>query len=122
MYTRERVVYMNSDTNLVAIFREIQDTTQDSVSIASAASDEGVVFALSPNPTTGSVVLTATDFESHRYDYRRAAVVVLDVAGHEVYRTPLTAPKVTIDGLAPGVYFVTLITPQASATQKLVVQ
>lgn len=122
VYTRERVVYMNSDTNLVAIFREIQDTTQDSVSIASAAPDEGVVFALLPNPTTGSVVLTATDFESHRYDYRRAAVVVLDVAGHEVYRTPLTAPKVTIDGLAPGVYFVTLITPQASATQKLVVQ
>ncbi len=118
VYTPERVVYMTSDTNLVAIFREIQDTT----AIASAAPDEGVVFALSPNPTTGSVVLTATDFESHRYDYRRAAVVVLDVAGHEVYRTPLTAPKVTVDGLVPGVYFVTLITPQASATQKLVVR
>lgn len=117
VYNMERVIYMTSDTNIQAIFEQKNDSE-----VESADPDKGVTFTLSPNPTEGSVLLTATDFESRHYDYRRAAVVVLDVAGHEVYRTPLTAPTVRIDGLSAGVYFVILVTPQASSTQRLVVK
>ena len=123
VYNPDRVIYLTSDTSLQAIFRQVQDTTSDTTTaVRTAETDNGIVFTLSPNPTTGSAKLVATDFESHLYDYRRAAVVVLDVAGHEVFRTPLTAPTVSIPAHPSGAYIVTLVTPTASGTQKLVVK
>ena len=53
-----------------------------------------------------------------------AAALVHDAAGHSVFSTPFTGQSITIDtrGLAAGTYFLTLATPEATATRKLVVE
>lgn len=128
-----RLVTLTSDTVLQAIFRPEVDSSailsrdstisRDSTRLTALEAVEGeqVDFTLAPNPSGGRVEVRITNFESRRYDYRRAAIVVLDVPGHEVYRTPLLRPVMVIEGLPEGVYFVTVVTPQGSATRRLVV-
>ena len=117
VWTNPRQVRVTCDTAFTALFRPVP------VGIAAPA-ETSVGFELVPNPTRDRVELRIADFENPRYNYRDAAVVVLDVAGHEVLRQKVTAPVMHLDlkGLPAGAYFVTLVTPQGSHTEKLFVK
>jgi hypothetical protein len=74
---------------------------------------------MTPNPAKESVTVTLGT-PSHC----SCTIVLHDAAGHSVFSTPFTGQSITIDtrGLASGTYFLTLATPEATATRKLVVE
>ena len=140
------------DTAFYAYFEEITDTssTTDTTGIAPIA-DASSLFTLTPNPTTGEVTvtlgqppLTLTHSSVSKADswlhwrsptfgspnlgeqLRRLTLTIHDAAGNEVMRKELVRPGISISldlsDFPAGVYFVTLTTPTASGTQKLVVK
>ena len=130
------------DTAFYAYFEEITDTssTTDTTGIAPIA-DASSLFTLTPNPTTGEVTvtlgqppLTLTHSSVSKADsspnlgeqQRRMTLTIHDAAGNEVMRKELARPGISISldlsDFPAGVYFVTLTTPTASGTQKLVVK
>ena len=115
VWTNPREVRVTSDTAFTAIFRAKRMA-------ADSPAEQAAGFTLSPNPTHGVFELRIKDFDSPRYNYRNAAVVVLDEAGHEVLRNKVTGPVMQLNGLPAGAYFVTLVTPQGSHTEKLLVK
>ena len=117
VWTNPRLVRVTCDTAFTALFRPVP------VGIAAPAGTS-VAFTLVPNPSREWVELRIGEFGNPRFNYRDAAVVVLDVAGHEVLRQKVTAPVMRLDlkGLPAGAYFVTLVTPQGSHTEKLFVK
>jgi len=86
------------------------------------AGPPAVPFALSPNPTAGEVTVTLPALGEG------AVLTVADASGREVRRQPLDpAPagsrlRLDLNGLPAGAYFVTLVTPQGSHTEKLLVK
>lgn len=77
------------------------------------------LFSMTPNPAKESVTVTLGT-PSHC----SCTIVLHDATGHSVFSTPFTGQSITIDtrGLAAGTYFLTLATPEATATRKLVVE
>ena len=91
-------------------------------SMGIAETDGAAAFALSPNPTAGEVTVTLPVLGEG------AVLTVADASGREVRRQPLEpAPagsrlRLDLNGLPAGAYFVTLVTPQGSHTEKLLVK
>ena len=83
---------------------------------------ETPAFTLSPNPTTGEVTVVFPPLGEG------GILTVADATGREVRRQTLlpttedTRLRLDLKGLPAGAYFVTLITPQGSHTEKLVVE
>ena len=81
-----------------------------------------LAFTLSPNPTTGEVSVALPPFGDG------AVLTVADASGREVRRQTLppateeTRLRLDLKGLPAGAYFVTLVTPQGSHTEKLFVK
>ena len=84
-----------------------------------------VTFSLTPNPTTGEVTI---EVKGDRWKVRggEMAVTVCDASGREVRRQTLLPTtednrlRLDLKGLPAGAYFVTVVTPQGSHTEKLV--
>ena len=87
------------------------------------------LFTLTPNPATGTVTVTVGILNSPM------VLTLTDAAGREVMRKELStlmnvspdtgsqfSIPIDISGLAAGTYFVTLSTPTATSTQRLVVR
>ena len=74
---------------------------------------------LQPNPTSGTVTVESGE-------WRVESVTVTDMSGREVMATTGvhggTPLHLDISHLSPGVYMVTVVTPQGTASQRLVVQ
>ena len=97
--------------------------------------DAASLFTLTPNPTTGTV---RVDWGGHTPVGHTPSplrgtppilggeLIVHDAAGHEVMRmkveTGQKAVELDLAALPKGTYFVTLTTPQATGTQRLVLQ
>ena len=81
-----------------------------------------IVLTLSPNPTAGEVTVTLPPLGEG------AVLTVTNASGREVRRQPLppategTRLRLDLKGLPAGAYFVTLVTPQGSHTEKLFVK
>ena len=86
-----------------------------------AAPEATIAFTLSPNPTSGEVTVVLPPLGEG------AVLTVTDATGREVRRQTLPptteASRLRLDlkGLPAGAYFVTLVTPQGSHTEKLVI-
>ena len=110
--TNPRYHVVNGDTSFIAFFREV-------TAIEEVDGTQGL-FTLTPNPTTGKVTVTVAQ------PAPKCELTLRDAAGHEVMRTPMPAerPSMTLDlsSLPAGAYFVTLTTPTATSTQRLVVK
>ncbi len=80
------------------------------------------LFTLTPNPATGTVTVTVGILNSPM------ALTLTDAAGREVMRKEFSIVNcqfsipLDLSGLAAGTYFVTLSTPTATGTQRLVVK
>jgi len=88
-------------------------------------------FTLSPNPATGTVRVTLGHTPQSLRDSspnlgEQLALTLTDAAGREVLRRALPAGtdsmELDLSGLAAGTYYVTLTTPAATGTQRLVVR
>ena len=86
-----------------------------------AAPEATVAFTLSPNPTNGEVTVVLPPLSEG------AMLTVADATGREVRRQAIapategTRLRLDLKGLPAGAYFVTLVTPQGSHTEKLVI-
>ena len=80
------------------------------------------LFTLSPNPATGNVSITV--YSQLLTLNSQLLIVLRDAAGRELLNTQLSIlnSQFSIPTLPAGVYYVTLVTPQATATRKLVIQ
>lgn len=80
---------------------------------------EPLRVAIVPNPAHGSVTIVSEGLAA-----ANGTIVITDAAGRRVLSEPLKSDgqQVDIAALAAGVYFVTLTTPQGSATAKLAVE
>ena len=87
-----------------------------------AAPEATTAFTLSPNPTSGEVTVVLPPLGEG------AMLTVADATGREVRRQSLppsaegTRLRLNLKGLPAGAYFVTLVTPQGSHTEKLFVK
>ena len=112
-----RAVTVRSDTLLTAVFLKMRvvDHTEG------VAAPEPTAFTLTPNPAKGIVTVAV---EGTAYRPGQSVLHVADASGREVLSQPLAAPRQQLDlsALPAGVYFVTLSTPQASCTQRLVLE
>lgn len=99
------------------------DTTFTAVFVWNGAHELGIDgretqnFVISPNPAHGSVNITCER-------YVGAVLTVLDMAGHERVRRTLTTAvtQLPLTSFSTGVYYVTVVSPSGSCTQKLVVE
>ena len=109
-----RSVVVTRDTVLTALFRPA-DTT--GIPAVVSAAD---LFTLTPNPAQGSVVVSRAAAQAAG----PATVTLLDAAGHEVLRARMSAGQTSLRldlrTLPAGPYFVTLTTPSATATRRLI--
>jgi hypothetical protein len=79
-----------------------------------------LLFKLSPNPCWKSVwVALPTGFSSSG-----AVLIIRDLMGRLIKEIPISTTRFTVplDGMPPGTYYVTVIAPAGSSTQKLVVR
>lgn len=79
-----------------------------------------LLFKLSPNPCWKSVwVELPTGFSSSG-----AVLIIRDLMGRLIKEIPISTTRfaVPLDGMPPGTYYVTVIAPAGSSTQKLVVR
>ena len=76
----------------------------------------GVEFRMRPNPTRGRVEVECGE--------PGVEIAVRDVSGHEVLRRKATGERTELEteGLASGVYFVTVTTERGTGTRKLVIE
>lgn len=117
-----RRIRVTKDSVFIAYFME--DTT-DTVAIATIDAPDNF-FTLSPNPATGKVtVMIGITGEAAYIGNGGMAITVNDAAGREVLIKTLptmeTSVELDISALPSGTYFVTLTTPTASGTRRLVV-
>ena len=96
------------------------DPPDDSTAVRTVKAP-AMTFTLSPNPTSGEVTVVLPPLGEG------AMLTVADATGREVRRQS-TAPaaegtrlRLDLKGLPAGAYFVTLVTPQGSHTEKLVI-
>jgi|GEM_PF-1981062 len=82
--------------------------------------DSGL-FVLMPNPAGGAVTVSLTGGAAQCWECR---LVFRDAAGRERFTLHSLSPRMTLglSDLAPGLYFVTLVTPQTSLTRRLIVE
>ena len=86
-----------------------------------AAPEATTAFTLSPNPTSGEVTVVLPPLSEG------AVLTVADATGREVRRQTIaptaetTRLRLDLKGLPAGAYFVTVVTPQGSHTEKLVI-
>ena len=109
-----RTIVVTSDTAFVALFSRDQGGE-------GIAAPESSAFTLTPNPAKGTVAVAV---EGTAYRPGQSVLHIADASGREVLCQPLAAPRQQLDlsALPAGIYFVTLATPNASATQKLVME
>ena len=90
----------------------------DKYGTAGIDTPQPALFTLTPNPTTGTVRVEFGDLEGE--------LTLCDATGHEVMRKTLAPAQSSIildlSKLPSGAYFVTLTTPTATSTQRLVLQ
>ena len=93
----------------------------DGVDEPEADCESGVVFRLYPNPATTSVEVEWVKDVVAGGDCQ---VSIIDAVGHELKRVRVEGGRGCIDtrDLAAGFYFVTLITSEGVATQKLIIR
>ena len=97
------------------------DPPDDSTAVRTVKAP-AMTFTLSPNPTNGEVTVVLPPLSEG------AMLTVADATGREVRRQTLpptaetTRLRLDLKGLPAGAYFVTLVTPQGSRTEKLVVE
>ena len=107
---------------LVVFYSSGQWTEADTGEVGIATIEATPAFTLSPNPTTGEVTVTLPPLGEG------TVLTVADATGREVRRTLLppategTRQRLDLKGLPAGAYFVTLVTPQGSHTEKLFVK
>ena len=108
--TNPRTITLESDTTFTAIFAYHQDST----SIVTI--DEGGIVIVAPNPTNGTVRVSAS--------VRMLSVELYDQQGRAVVRSKADGTDVNLDlsGLVPGIYVATIITERGVATSKIVKQ
>ena len=103
---------VTGDTAFIAFFRDLSGIDE--------AEGGDNLFTLTPNPATGSATLTIAR------PGQRHELVVHNAAGHEVMYKVIPAVQASVDldlsRLPAGAYFVTLATPTATGTQRLVVR
>ena len=81
--------------------------------------DSRALFTIQPNPARESVTITlVTPTQAPN------AVTLLDAAGHTLLQTSFSGTTTTIDtrSLSAGTYFLTLSTPETTATRKLIIE
>lgn len=100
-----RNIVVESDTVITALFEWVADST---TGIAAVATDAWLLY---PNPTSGSVTISAA---------AAAELTIHDLQGREVLRTSVDSGATTVDisRLSQGVYFVRL----GAGVKKLVVR
>ncbi len=91
----------------------------------SAIADPGSaspLFTLSPNPATGSVSITVNSQLLTLNS--QLSIVLRDATGRELYSTNISNlnSQISILNYPAGVYFVTLVTAQGTATLKLIIE
>jgi hypothetical protein len=79
------------------------------------------LFSLSPNPAGNSVTITILNPQSYIH---RSTLTLRDAAGREIRSFPVTSSSLTIPlhDCPAGSYLVTLTTPQATSTQRLIIK
>ena len=104
-----RKLAVTSDTSCTATFKG-----PDGVDAPGAPDN---LFDLRPNPTHGTVTVTTRHASS-------ATLTLRNAAGQEVlhHTAKRQAFSIDVDKLPAGVYFATLVTPQGTATRKLVIE
>ncbi|MBP5540981.1 MAG: T9SS type A sorting domain-containing protein, partial [Bacteroidales bacterium] len=124
--TNPRHIVVESDTTLTAFF---DTASRGTIGIAPVEANAASFFTLTPNPATVTVTVTVGILNSPM------VLTLTDAAGREVLRKELStlmnvspdtgsqfSIPIDISGLAAGTYFVTLSTPTATGTQRLVVK
>ena len=108
-----RVVQIHGDTSFTAIFG-VDSSAFEGIESPEAAA----LFALTPNPARESVTVTLDGADLP------AEITVYDAAGHAVQSRRATTRRTRLStrSLPAGHYFVTVATPQATATRKLVIK
>jgi hypothetical protein len=108
-----RVVRIHGDTSFTAIFG-VDSSAFEGIETPEAAA----LFALTPNPARESVTVTLDGADLP------AEITVYDAAGHAVQSRRATTRRTRLStrSLPAGHYFVTVATPQATATRKLVIR
>ncbi|MBR6440462.1 MAG: T9SS type A sorting domain-containing protein, partial [Bacteroidales bacterium] len=108
-------------SDLAVFYSSGQWTEADTGEVGIAAPEATTAFTLSPNPTNGEVTVVLPALGEG------AVLTVADATGREVRRQTLPpaaeASRLRLDlkGLPAGAYFVTVVTPQGSHTEKLVI-
>lgn len=96
----------------------LADTVPDTIPVVGIERpmDDGLQFRLWPNPCQGRVVVEAPASAS--------VLIIRDMMGREVKRIPVSAVRfeVSLEGVSEGVYFVTVVAPEVSGTQRVVVR
>ena len=131
-----RQIVVVSDTSFTAFF---DTASHDTTGIALVA-NPAVLFPLSPNPATGKVTVTLGHTPQSRTHSsvskadsspnlgEQLVLTLRNAAGHEVLRKEFSivnsqfSTTIDLSSLPAGAYFVTLTTPTASSTQRLVVK
>ena len=109
-----RLFVVRGDTAFTAFFRNADGIEE--------VDGTAPLFTLTPNPTKGKVTITVTQPEP------QLILTLRDAAGHEVMRKEFSIVNsqfsipLDLRHLPAGAYFVTLSTPTASSTQRLVVK
>ena len=140
-----RSIVVTQDTSFIAFFEDAADTAShdttsfDTTAIAPVA-QAATLFTLAPNPATGTVTVTVghspqsgTHSSVSRADGspnlgEQLVLTMTDAAGREILRKEIStfnsqlSTTLDLSGLAAGTYFVTLSTPTATGTQRLVVK
>ena len=114
-----RAVLVTQDTVFTAYFEWINQHNPEGI----AAPDGQVpLFTLTPNPAHNSVTVTINSQLSILNS--QFSIALTDAAGRELLTLKVQQPKTTIPlGQYPaGTYFVTLRTPDATSTQRLVIE
>ena len=75
---------------------------------------EKAAWSLAPNPASGQVQLINVDFAPNGF--------LRDMSGRLIFEITANARTFSVSGLAPGVYFVELISDGKRSTQQLLVQ
>ena len=111
-----RSAVITQDTAFTALFE--WDDQHEGIAVPGKDEEGQQLFTLTPNPAHGSVTVTLAVQPSN------ATLTLADASGRELLTLKATAPTLTIP-LAPypaGTYFLTLRTPDAASTQRLVVK
>ena len=109
-------------SDLAVFYSSGQWTEADTGEVGIAAPEATTAFTLSPNPTMGEVTVVLPPLGEG------AVLTVADATGREVRRQSIapaaegTRLRLDLKGLPAGAYFVTLVTPQGSHTEKLFVK